>query len=91
MPRICLTRALKNARYIQSVARHIIPVDQPAEGFASLVPLHVLERFHLMSEAELKPHPHLLQVAKTAKAATPSAAVILFSMARCFSFKWLSI
>jgi hypothetical protein len=33
-----------------------------------------LERFHRMSEAELKPHPHLLQVARTAKAATPGTA-----------------
>lgn len=55
----CATRALKNARRIQSVAPQIIPAKEPEGGFASLVPLETLSRFHLMSETELKAQPAL--------------------------------
>src|SRR3954468_21687871 len=61
---ICATRALKNARHIQAVAPQVFPAVEPAEGFASVVPFDVLNRFHHMSDQELKSHPHLLDAAK---------------------------
>jgi len=66
---ICGTRALKNARLIQSVAPHVIPAKEPLEGFASLVPLNMLQKFHLMSEAELTAHPDLLKAQRSLRAA----------------------
>jgi len=61
---ICATRALKNARHIQSVAPQVFPAVEPSEGFASVVPFDVLNRFHQMSDQELSAHPHLLDAAK---------------------------
>src|SRR5947209_4469487 len=62
---ICATRALKNAKHIQSIAPNIIPKDEPAEGFYSIVPFDVLGRLHLMSDEELAAHPHLVDAAKS--------------------------
>jgi hypothetical protein len=64
----CATRALKNARRIQSVAPHIIPAKEPAAGFASLISLETLSKFHLMSDAALKSRPELLAAAKALRA-----------------------
>ena len=65
----CATRALKNARHVQRVAPHLVPAEEPAEGFASRVPLDMLSRLHLMVDAELAGHPDLLPVAKSLRAA----------------------
>ncbi len=51
--RICGTRALKNARAIQKIAPNIIPAQEPLEGFSSVLPFDVLQRFHKMADAEL--------------------------------------
>jgi hypothetical protein len=65
MPFICAARALKNARHLQAVAPHIIPKDEPAEGFASLVPFEVLSRLQQMTDAELQAYPQLSAAAKS--------------------------
>jgi len=39
------TRALKNARLIQSIAPNLIPKNEPSAGFSSLVPMDILARF----------------------------------------------
>jgi len=65
----CGTRALKNARRIQSVAPNVIEAKEPLAGFISLVPLDILQRFHLMSNAELAAHPELLAASKALRAA----------------------
>jgi hypothetical protein len=65
MPFICATRALKTARRLQDVAPEIIPRDEPAEGFASLVPFEVLSRLHQMTDAELQSHPRLVEAAQS--------------------------
>jgi hypothetical protein len=70
----CGTRALKNARRIQSVAPDVIPAKEPLAGFASLVPLNLLQRFNLMTEAELAPHPGLLAASKALRAADAAKA-----------------
>lgn len=54
MPRICVTRAVKNAKFLQATAPQIIPADEPLEGFTSLVPLDQLQRLHLLREDEVQ-------------------------------------
>jgi hypothetical protein len=44
--RISATRALKNARYLQKVAPHIMPEVEPPEGFGSIIPLKTLAQLH---------------------------------------------
>jgi len=65
MPRICVTRALKNARYLQTVAPHIIPPVEPLEGFASLVPLHVLTVLHRKQVHKIPGRPDLTELLQT--------------------------
>ena len=47
MDRLCVTRAIKNAKYLQKVAPEIIPQKEPADGFGSLVPRSLLGKLHL--------------------------------------------
>lgn len=57
------TRALKNARKIQSLAPEIIPAIEPLDGFASVLPFDTLNRFARMSQAEFAEQPKLAQLA----------------------------
>lgn len=34
----CVTRAIKNARHLQSVAPHLMPKEEPPDGFGSILP-----------------------------------------------------
>lgn len=43
----CGTRALKNAKYLQKTAPHILPEREPPEGFASIIPLSLLAQLHI--------------------------------------------
>jgi len=56
---LCATRFLKNVRQIQSIAPQVFASKKPSEGFSSVVPFDVLNRFHKMSDAELKTYPVL--------------------------------
>jgi hypothetical protein len=71
MNRFCATRAIKNAKFIRSVAPHIIPAKEPLKGFASLVPIDILRRFDTMTAADLKGRPDLLDALKKLQAQTP--------------------
>jgi hypothetical protein len=42
----CITRAVKNARHLQRVVPHLMPTEEPAEGFGSILPLEVLGSLH---------------------------------------------
>ena len=44
--RVSVTRALKNARYLQKVAPHAMPEVEPAQGFGSIIPLKILGQLH---------------------------------------------
>jgi hypothetical protein len=70
---ICATRAIKNARHIRSVAPQVFPAVEPLEGFASVVPFDVLNRFHRMSTDELRSH-NLLDAATKLRQASPAGA-----------------
>ncbi len=43
---VCATRAIKNAIYLQRVAPHIMPKDEPADGFGSVIPMPILASIH---------------------------------------------
>jgi hypothetical protein len=60
MDKTCSTRALKNAKFIRAMPTSIIPTEEPIEGFHSIVPFDVLDRFGRMSEADLASFPELL-------------------------------
>jgi hypothetical protein len=61
------TRALKNAKYIRSVAPHLFPENEPLDGYASVIPFELLNRFHRMTDEELRPHPDLVDAARKAR------------------------
>src|SRR5262245_33799889 len=63
MSGLCSTQAIKNAKLIRSVAPHVFPAVEPLDGFASVVPLDALTRFHRMSDEELRQYPQLLEAA----------------------------
>ncbi len=46
MTQLCVTRAMKNARHLQSTAPHLLPKQEPAEGFSSRIPSRVLAGLH---------------------------------------------
>lgn len=59
-PGICVTRALKNARYLQQVAPDLMPAIEPPAGLGSIIPYEVLSRLHRPGAAsELHNHPRL--------------------------------
>ena len=63
--RLCATQALKNVKAIRAVNPHVFPSIEPLEGYASVVPFDVLQRFHQMTDEELRPYPQLLEAAHT--------------------------
>ena len=63
MSGLCGTRAIKNAKHIRSVTPQVFPPVEPLDGFASILPFDVLNRFHRMTDEELRGYPHLLEAA----------------------------
>lgn len=60
MPHLCATRAIKNARYLQRTAPHILPREEPTAGFGSRVPTELLMRLHTpLTDEELDRVPGL--------------------------------
>jgi hypothetical protein len=57
----CLTRALKNARYLQKTAPHLFAKDGTAEGFGTGIPINILRRLHRLphDSPELRAHETL--------------------------------
>ncbi|MDA4119255.1 MAG: hypothetical protein OK436_01585 [Thaumarchaeota archaeon] len=51
----CSTRSLKNAKFLQDPELGFFPAKEPIEGFASLVPIHVLSKLGQIGLAELEP------------------------------------
>jgi hypothetical protein len=51
----CSTRSLKNAKFLQGTELGFFPATEPIEGFASLIPLHVLSRLAQIALSELEP------------------------------------
>lgn len=55
MAHTCSTRYLKNAKFLQGPELGFFPAAEPIDGFASLVPMHVLSRLGEIDLAELEP------------------------------------
>ena len=75
MGHLCATRALKNAKFIRSVAPHVIPAKEPLDGYASIIPFEILRRFHRIKDEDLHGHLHLLEAAKKARAGSSPGAL----------------
>ena len=60
MPGRCVTRALKNAKFIRSVAPDVFAAKKSPDGYASIVPLEILERIHRIEATELRGHSGLI-------------------------------
>ena len=59
-PRVCVTRALKNARQLQRLAPELFAPREPDEGFLSILPSAVLGRLHHRPvPAEVLYHPRV--------------------------------
>src|SRR5436190_22814613 len=43
---VCATRAIKNAKHLQRVVPHLMPKDEPADGFGSILPMSTLASIH---------------------------------------------
>jgi hypothetical protein len=61
----CSTRSLKNAKFLQGPEVSFFPAMEPIEGFASLVPMHVLSRLGRIALAELEPEELARAISKT--------------------------
>ena len=65
--RMCGTRAIKNARYLQKVAPEVMPTKEPAEGFGSVIPQKVLGRLHQAGAPEMRGDTKLHEALKGVK------------------------
>lgn len=74
--RRCATRALKNAKHIRAVAPQVFPEVEPLDGFASVLPFNVLDRFHRMTDDQLRRYPHLLEAAVKLRQDLPTGSVL---------------
>ncbi len=54
MDRLCHTRFVKNARFLQSAEVGFIPKAEPLDGFQALVPASVLRRLERLTVEEIK-------------------------------------
>ncbi len=62
MTLLCNTRGIKNARHLQKNAPHLIPRQEPIQGFASIIPAEMLGRLHVrVRPEELASHRELAQ------------------------------
>lgn len=64
MTLMCATRARKNLKYIRSVAPDLLPAEEPAAGYTSIIPFNILRNLHRSSDDALRNYPNLLEVAR---------------------------
>jgi hypothetical protein len=69
----CLTRALKNARFLQKTAPQLFAKDSIAEGFGTGIPIDILRRLHRIphDSPELQSHKALATFLKENKLPVP--------------------
>jgi hypothetical protein len=72
----CYTRALKNARHLQSVAPQLYAKDGAHDGFGTGVPMELLRRLHRLDpdSAELRGYDGLADVLKQSRLPLPARA-----------------
>ena len=82
MTHLCVTRAIKNARHLQTNAPQILPMTEPPEGYGSRVPRELLARLHTpVAPADLDRVPGLAAALARAPIPRPkpAAAAPLFN------------
>lgn len=82
MTRICVTRHMKNARYLQSTAPQILPREEPADGFVSRLPADLLGGLHVAASTDIqRRHPQLAEALRRSPPPRPrpKAAAPFFS------------
>ncbi len=82
MTHVCVTRAIKNARHLQTNAPQLIPKTEPPEGFGSRVPRELLAKLHTpVPKPELDRVPGLAAALAKAPISRPrnAASAPLFS------------
>ncbi len=73
---MCVTRSIKNARHLQATAPHLLPKEEPAEGFGSRIPDRILARLHTpLPPTELNRVDRLAAALQRHPAPRPRAAV----------------
>lgn len=68
---LCVTRHLKNARFLQANVPSLIPRREPPQGYASLIPLEVLGRLHVPNLAGPGESPDLVRALRRSPVPTP--------------------
>src|SRR5258707_1624610 len=70
------TRAVKNAKYLEKVAPHILAAGEPGEGPRGMVPAHVLGQIHRLRHdaPELRGYPALAEFLRTSPIPGPGRA-----------------
>lgn len=75
MDHLCVTRSIKNARHLQATAPHILPREEPAAGYRSRIPDHILAGLHMpLPPAELNRVPGLAAALQKNPVPKPRAA-----------------
>jgi hypothetical protein len=70
--KICMTRGIKNAKHIQKIAPHIIPKEEAAEGFTSIIPSELLVRLHTMTDLQqVAKNKHLVKLLEETRLPLP--------------------
>ncbi len=60
MAQTCATRRIKNAKHLQREAPHLLPREEPAQGYTSRIPAAWLDVLHrAVRPKDLPPHPQL--------------------------------
>lgn len=75
MALLCATRHLKNARHLQATAPHILPREEPPDGYASRVPFDLLGRLHAVRQDELGRYRDLAEALRRSPVPPPRATV----------------
>src|SRR5256885_16230299 len=75
MPLPCAPRPLKNRRLLQATAPHILPREEPPDGYASRVPFDLLGRLHAVRQDELGRYRDLAEALRRSPAPPPRATV----------------
>jgi|SRR2546427_6462855 len=91
MALLCATRHLKNARHLQATAPHILPREEPPDGYASRVPFDLLGRLHAARQDELGRYRDLAEALRRSPVPPPRAKVtVRCSIGLSFSLKYPS-
>jgi hypothetical protein len=77
MPRISVTRAVKNLKHIQAVAPLVRPSLKPPGGYISLIPPNLLPKLHRLREVDVRNRADLLDLVTAVKLGVTKATAVV--------------